>query len=189
MTSNRSAIGAKVRAKATVFGNTYWQLREIANRQSYGYESSMRIHFGFGDATVVDSLVIEWPSGIIDIYEDVEVNQFITAIEGQTVTSIEDHGISGIPSEVTLSQNYPNPFNPSTTITYSLPHSSTVSIKIYNIAGEEVSTLVNESKPAGTHSVIWVGENNRGLPLPSGLYVYKLTADGTSISKRMLLLK
>ncbi len=83
-----------------------------------------------------------------------------------------------------LSQNYPNPFNPSTTITYSLTEDSPVVLKVYNVLGMEIATLVNETKSAGTHSVTFDAHG-----LESGVYEYKLSVANQTLSKRMLLLK
>jgi len=68
-----------------------------------------------------------------------------------------------------LSQNYPNPFNPSTTIHYVLPRSGLVTLKIFNAAGQELATLVNQPQAAGEHTLQWHAEN-----LPSGIYFYRL---------------
>jgi len=88
-----------------------------------------------------------------------------------------------IPTEYTLYQNYPNPFNPTTTIRYSLPKASKVTIKIYDLIGNEVGTLVNEEKPIGNFEVEFSGEK-----LSTGIYLFKLQAgDYTSIKKMMLL--
>ncbi|MBK8983149.1 MAG: T9SS type A sorting domain-containing protein [Ignavibacteria bacterium] len=76
------------------------------------------------------------------------------------------------PEEFRLHQNYPNPFNPSTKITYDIPRSGNVTLKIYNASGNEISTLVNEYKPAG----YYVLEFN-GRDLPSGVYYAKLKAE------------
>ena len=83
-----------------------------------------------------------------------------------------------------LDQNYPNPFNPSTAIVYTIPVRSDVSIKIHDILGKEVATLVNTSKDAGTHEVLFNAEN-----LSSGLYIYTLQAGSFNASKKMILLK
>jgi Secretion system C-terminal sorting domain len=83
-----------------------------------------------------------------------------------------------------LSQNYPNPFNPSTTITYSLPKSSFVTLTIYDLLGREIATLVNEEKLSGTYNVTWNAEN-----ISSGVYFYKITAGGYSKVNKMVLLK
>ena len=83
-----------------------------------------------------------------------------------------------------ISQNYPNPFNPSTKIKYSVPQSSNVVIKVFDILGNEIETLVNEEKPAGTYQVNWNANN-----LPSGVYYYQLEAGTFIQTRKMLLLK
>ncbi|MFI5236918.1 MAG: T9SS type A sorting domain-containing protein [Ignavibacteriales bacterium] len=88
------------------------------------------------------------------------------------------------PSEFQLYQNYPNPFNPSTLISYQIPISSNVTLKIYDALGKEVAILVNENKPAGTYDV----EFNASI-LPSGVYFYQIKADNFLQTKKMLLLK
>jgi hypothetical protein len=84
-----------------------------------------------------------------------------------TVTSVA--GPAELPREYALRQNYPNPFNPSTTIRVELPHSSRVSLKVYDALGQEVATLVDEEKAAGVHDVRFDAGN-----LASGMYVYRL---------------
>ncbi len=83
-----------------------------------------------------------------------------------------------------LSQNYPNPFNPSTTIYYSIPTSESVTLKVYDVLGNEVATLVNEEKPVGTYEIIWQAAN-----LPSGIYFYTINAGSFIETKKMILLK
>jgi hypothetical protein len=79
-TSNRSAIGAKVRLKATIGGKTFWQLREVSGGGSLG-QNDLRAHFGLGDATNADLVRIEWPSGTVQELQNVAVNQFLTVTE------------------------------------------------------------------------------------------------------------
>ena len=96
---------------------------------------------------------------------------------------------NGIPFQnVFLSQNYPNPFNPKTTINYSLKENSKVLLKIYNIKGQLVKTLVNELLPAGEHSIIWNGRDSNGNQVGSGIYFYKLKVNGKSEAVRKCLL-
>lgn len=83
-----------------------------------------------------------------------------------------------------LMPNYPNPFNPATTIQYQIPSSGFVTLKVYDILGKEVATLVNEVKTAGTYNVQW-----NASAMPSGTYFYKLTADNFTDVKRMILMK
>jgi hypothetical protein len=87
-------------------------------------------------------------------------------------------------STIQLEQNYPNPFNPVTTIKYQLGNDGFVTLKIFNSLGEEVAQLVNELPKAGSHSLTFNAEN-----LPSGIYVYQLTAGNNVESKKMILMK
>jgi len=88
-----------------------------------------------------------------------------------------------------LNQNYPNPFNPSTTINFTISEAGSVQLKIYNIEGQLVKSLLNERKTAGEYSVKWNGTNNSGNKISSGVYFYKLTSNNISETKRMILLK
>jgi hypothetical protein len=88
-----------------------------------------------------------------------------------------------------LDQNYPNPFNPQTTIAFSIKERGNVSLKVYNVAGELVRTLANESMTAGDHTKVWDGRNDAGQPVSSGVYFYKLVSNSFQQTKKMVLLK
>ena len=92
--------------------------------------------------------------------------------------------VNVLSQDYTLYQNYPNPWNPSTNIKYSIPKTSQVSIKVYDIIGNEIKTLVNEDKPAGAYELTWNAGN-----LPSGIYFYRLQAGSFIETKKMILLK
>jgi len=94
------------------------------------------------------------------------------------------HLKSEIPEQFALEQNYPNPFNPVTVIRYSLPVSGRVTMKVYTMLGEEVGTLVDETQDAGYWSVRWDASR-----APSGVYIYKLTAESFVDVKKMILIK
>jgi hypothetical protein len=114
------------------------------------------------------SLVTEDPSG---------------TCAGASVTGdIEE--VEVIPTEFALYQNYPNPFNPSTLIKYDVPEQSFVSIKVYDLLGEELSTLVNEKKSAGSYNVNF----DAGL-LSSGFYIYTIKAGDFTSTRKMMLVK
>ncbi|MFA5404561.1 MAG: T9SS type A sorting domain-containing protein [Ignavibacteria bacterium] len=89
-----------------------------------------------------------------------------------------------IVNEYSLSQNYPNPFNPVTEISYALPKSGLVTLKVYDLLGKEVATLVNEVKNAGSYSI-----NFDGASVSSGMYYYKLDVNGFVSTKKMMLIK
>lgn len=91
---------------------------------------------------------------------------------------------TGIPNKFNLSQNYPNPFNPNTKIDYSIPKKGFVSLKIFDILGREIKTLVNENKTVGNYSIDF-----NGTEFPSGVYFYKLTCNDFTDVKKMILIK
>ena len=105
----------------------------------------------------------------------------IGSYEYNTITSAEENFL---PSEFILYQNYPNPFNPTTILSFVIRHVSFVSLKIYDVLGNEISTLVNEEKPAGEYEINFNADN-----LPSGIYFYQLKSGNYSETKSMILLK
>ena len=120
---------------------------------------------------------------LIDYNNDGTIDSTISTIE--TVTDLGREIFNNIiPSDYYLSQNYPNPFNPSTKISYSIPHTSFVSLKIYDILGREIRTLVNEEKSPGNYEVEFYGSN-----LSSGIYFYRIQAGGFNETKKFILLK
>jgi hypothetical protein len=98
-------------------------------------------------------------------------------------TDVEENGPQ-IPYEYTLSQNHPNPFNPSTTIRYALPNAGYVTLKVYNLAGAEIETLVSANQPAGQHTIRW-----NAVGLPSGVYFYRLQIGEAAATRKLILLR
>lgn len=94
-----------------------------------------------------------------------------------------------VPEVYSLSQNYPNPFNPSTKINFSLPKAENVMIKIYDITGREVYTLVSQKVQPGKYSVTWASINNEGKSVASGVYFYRIVAGDFVESKKMILVR
>jgi len=109
-----------------------------------------------------------------------------------TAVSVESQKPT-VPDQFELSQNYPNPFNPSTTISFAIPENSNVKLSVYNLLGEEITTLLNGDLSAGYHSVDWNSLKN-GKLISSGIYFYSINATGASgnkfiSAKKMILLK
>ena len=120
---------------------------------------------------------------------------FMVGAEGRilkyntAILDVKEHSSGSIPSNNHLLQNYPNPFNPKTDLRFGITQSGLVTLKIYNILGDEIATLVNENKEAGKYSIEWNAEN-----VPSGLYFYRLSVERNGIpfyneTKKMVLLK
>jgi len=104
------------------------------------------------------------------------------------------NGVTGVndnikPVKYQLFQNYPNPFNPTTQIGYTLPSSSNVTLKIYDILGREVKTLVNKEQNSGVYNLTWDGTDNSGNLVTSGIYIYQIHANNFIKSSKMILMK
>ena len=91
--------------------------------------------------------------------------------------------------EFSLSNPYPNPFNSSTELEFGIPSNSHVELKIFNTLGQEMSTLVDETRTAGIYSIRWNGKDSSGLTLPSGIYICRIRSGNFVDSKKMILLK
>jgi len=111
---------------------------------------------------------------------------------GNTDVSDFDEEDTNIPKSIELFQNYPNPFNPTTSIQFAVkggPSPLHTTLKIYNLRGQLVKTLLDEDKPGGNYTLLWDGRDEGGKAVSSGIYFYKLTAGSFSEIKRMVLLK
>jgi hypothetical protein len=113
---------------------------------------------------------------VYDVSDDVFTIEIVSGIEGNPE--------NGLPTEFNLVQNYPNPFNPNTRISYAVPEISPVTIKVYDLTGQEVAVLVNEVKEAGTYELNFDASN-----LASGVYIYRMIAGDFSSVKKMSVLK
>ena len=105
------------------------------------------------------------------------------------VATMTEEILNNIPSVYSLSQNYPNPFNPVTKMNYALPKRSRVIISVYNVLGQEVTTLLNKEQDYGYHTVTWNGTDRIGKQVASGVYFARLTTKNFSQTKKMLMLK
>lgn len=126
--------------------------------------------------------------GIIDIWQAINVDSLLVdgiMISIDSLLKIE----TTMPSEFDLYQNYPNPFNLNTTIEYDLKKSTRVEIKIFDILGKEVITLVNNIESPGRKSIIWNGTDQNGNLVSTGVYFYSLIIGDNSYTKKMLLLR
>jgi carboxypeptidase T len=130
-------------------------------------------------------------SGIINIVSNDPDERFETIqinVHYENPNSIDDNVL--IPLTTELHQNYPNPFNPETAIGYQLSANSHVVLKIFNMLGQEINTLVNTQQSAGSYKYTWSGLNSTGIKVASGVYYYQLFTDkGFSETKKLLLLR
>jgi hypothetical protein len=105
---------------------------------------------------------------------------------GNDVAQLENNDL---PTSFGLKQNYPNPFNPDTKLEFDVPHRSHVTITVFNVLGQQITTLVDEQMTAGSYVADWDGRASSGNQVASGIYFYKMEADGFVETKKMMLLK
>jgi len=132
-----------------------------------------RLFFGFGfEAISLASIRAEVLETILGYFD------------GSVVVDVRnEHGLQ-LPKSVALDQNYPNPFNPITEISYDIPKSFEVNLRVFNILGQEIATLVNRQQEAGSHTVRWDATAE-----PSGIYFYRLKAGDFLETKKMVVVK
>ena len=149
--------------------------------------------------TVVDTLFLEEGDSVAIVLDsgmtsgpDIVGYSYFDLVEekktGQILVSVDDAADLRI-KDFRLFQNFPNPFNPATTISYHLPKDAKVNLQIYNLLGQEVRTLVNQTQTAGDNLVVWDGKDDSGQIVNSGLYIYRLETENTAIHRKMLFLK
>ena len=129
------------------------------------------------------------------VFRDQIENEYTAAsVEGYfNISTVNDEKTESsiLPEKITLHQNYPNPFNPITTIRFDLPKTSMISLKIYNMLGQEIRTLYDGMMIIGAHHVVWNGKDDHGIKMSSGLYFYRLSVaeDQWSETKKMVLIR
>jgi flagellar hook assembly protein FlgD len=104
-------------------------------------------------------------------------------------TAVGRQAIELLPSSTRLLQNFPNPFNPSTTISYIIGERAQVTLKVFDVLGAEVATLVSKVQDPGSYQVSWDGRNSRSQEVISGIYFYRLQAGSFSKTEKMVLVK
>jgi enediyne biosynthesis protein E4 len=185
--TNKSAIGTRVRVKAVINGTPRWIVREVSGQSGYCGQN-LDLHFGLGNAPVIDSIKVEWQSEPAEFFTGVNVNQIIRIVEGQGIIGIQQNGTE-IPKGFNLYQNYPNPFNPSTKIKFDIPVNDNqpkteVVLAVYDILGKQLGVLVNQQVSPGKYELDW-----NASVFPSGIYFYTLSSGNLKASKKMVLIK
>jgi hypothetical protein len=168
-----------------------WRLINTGSGDFLKSDWPIPVDLSYSDADLQTAGLSQFPLGDLNWFPSQKTawlaqrNQEYTAIVAAMGDPVAVHEpVNNMPVSFQLDQNYPNPFNPSTVISYKLPISSLVTIKVYDVLGREVQTLVNERQAAGNHSVTFNASS-----LPSGVYFYRLQAGNYSAAKKVLLLK
>ena len=191
--SGASSNGFTVSGGATafscndVFGNDGAQYGGVADPT--GSNGNISVDPKFCDALVGDYTIMDSsPCHVDNAGACGQIGAF-----GQgcaTGTGVDDEpGTGAVPLAFAVEPNFPNPFNPATTIRFSLPAPGRVSVRIYDVAGHVVRTLVDEVRDAAVHEVVWAGRDDHGHAVSSGVYFYRVTAGDHDVTERMALIK
>ncbi|MEK7262909.1 MAG: FG-GAP-like repeat-containing protein [Bacteroidota bacterium] len=175
--SNRAGIGSQIEVRS----GGLKMMREINSGSGYRSQNSLVAHFGLNDAILVDTMIVHWNSGRKDTLTNFYADQYLEIIE-RTDVGIDEQNEE--PLTLSLLQNYPNPFNPVTTLQFTISEQQFTTLKVYNIHGEEIATLVNEMKEPGNYYVQWNAES-----VAAGVYFCKLTSGKFSHVKKITLIK
>jgi hypothetical protein len=108
--------------------------------------------------------------------------------EGDKIAGTKTRSVP-IPKQYKLYQNYPNPFNPTTEIRFDIPEKTRIELRIYNILGQQVTTLVDEIRNAGAYQILWDSKSASGIPVASGMYIYQLKCDKFVDAKKMVMIR
>jgi hypothetical protein len=178
--SNRSAIGAKVRAR-TALG---WQVRWVNGGSGFFSQGAMTVAFGLGPATRVDSLLVSWPSGIQETLEDLAADQRITLVEPD-LTGAPESPTDAVSAALRLA---PNPFHASTTLRLDVDRAADARVEILGVGGRLVRELRAAPGPS-PRLLTWDGRDGSGQPVTAGVYFVRVRAGGTVTSGRVVRLK
>ena len=168
---------APLKVTSAVFSNTFYSLKDsLSDIEPNGYRS-------VGIAYIPTSVTTDSVSTLTLTYSDgAAVKQTVITLKAQSIISSVLRSV--LPGTFQLAQNFPNPFNPSTMISYQLPAASHIALKVFDMLGNEVATLVNETKEAGSYSATFDGSK-----LSSGIYFYTLQAGNFTATKKLSLIK
>jgi hypothetical protein len=166
--TNKSAIGTKIRVKATINGVSVWQMREVSAQTSYNGQNDLRVHFGLGDATIIEEIRVEWLSDIDESYLNVPSNQFLSIVEG---TGILGLNTAAMANNILI---YPNPVI--SVLNIESNENEVESINIYNTLGQIVLVIPNAEQ---TQSV-------DVSSLKTGNYLMKVNLDKGSSSVKFI---
>ena len=176
--SNPHGVGAIIRALAPINGDLRWQMRIVTTRSGPHVQDGLGVHFGFGDAEVIDSLIVQWPSGVRQVLADVPVKQRLTLTEPPFSTGVEPLPVESLP---TLSI-FPNPSRSGVTIGFAATNLPEIrSAEVFDVVGRRVRRLPWDS---GAGELVWDGLDEQGHRVSAGAYFVRVVAASGHMQSR-----
>jgi len=196
---NNSIVSGWTDAKPIVILSVYYSISITIDPEGAGSinRTPFKSQYRDGDVVILTPLPVtgyvfdHWTGDLEGIDNpaiiQIDGDKNITA-HFRNISSVDERK-NQIPDNFSLSQNYPNPFNPETSINYQLAEQTHVLMKVYNVQGQLIETLVNETQPAGFYTIRWRALDGSGRRLPSGVYLYRIETEYFSELKKMILMK
>ncbi len=178
--SNPSAIGTRVEVEATIGGTSRTQMREVSGQTGYNAQSSLAADFGLGDASVVTSLSVRWPSGLEETYTNLPVRQHLTIVEGDVLAVSTPASWPG----PRLAPPAPNPSRGVSRLGFTLARAGEVRLALFDARGREVRTIAARPAPPGANEIL---VDTSGLP--PGIYGVRLTTPDGASTRRLTVLR
>ncbi len=173
-TSNRSAIGAKVKIGSMI--------RQVEGQSGYCGQT-LDVHFGLGTSDVIDTVVVTWPTGLRQSFVNLLANETYTIVEGQGIVSADERSVPLVGSAL-LVKAFPNPFNSTMTLEANIPVRGAVTISVFNTLGQRVAELYEATAGPGTLTLNWQPSG-----LASGMYLVTATQAGLSDTQSVQFIK
>jgi hypothetical protein len=134
-----------------------------------------------------NELIIKYVNGATKSFKLSEIREVV--FQGEPTDVKEKELIQNVLHSFTLYQNFPNPFNPSTNIQYLLPSAGVAEINIYDVQGRLVKALLNSQQIEGKHSVLWNGQNESGIQVPTGIYFCRVSFNNEHLTNKLVMIK
>lgn len=177
--SNRSAIGAKVWVKAVIDGDTVTQLREVSAQSGYCGQNQLIAHFGLGKLDKIESVTVDWPSGLEEVFGNIFAGQFVKIVEGQGIVSTKNPVVQVAGFRVFPPS--PNPFSDTVSCRFEINEASQLLIDVIDNQGIVVKKLADREFSSGPNSIEWTANG-----MPAGAYFLRFSSPGGVLSKLVL---
>lgn len=184
-TTNKSAIGSKVRVKATINGRSVWQLREVSAQSGYCSQNQLDVHFGLNNAMTIDSVVVEWQSGRIDKFAYITPNRFYTLTEGNSLTTALNDP-TDTPSVIAAFSASPNPSKDVVTVQFDMLQREAVDMSLYDMSGKRLNILVKDTLEKGKQAFT-IRKSQLGLS--NGTYQLVLKTSHQTLTQQIVIVE
>jgi enediyne biosynthesis protein E4 len=179
-TANKHAVGARV----YVFAGGVQYMQEVVNGRGQRVEKPLRLHFGLGTATKVDSVLVGWPGKAGREKFGVAINSIKTLTEGTGPSTDVGQPGANVPFAMEI-----RPQDGRTEFRYSLYAPAEVTLSIFDVSGKHIASIVPGAQPTGAHTAVWTNEDGNGRPVTAGNYMYVLTAGGKTATGKLQIVR